>query len=219
MAVPAHEKRDAQARRAAQRTLQRLGAEIRQARIDHDLSQAAAARAIGRSAPTWSRIERGTAQSASLIELARALAVVGLDLHARAYPGGSVVRDQAHLSLLERFRGCLGPGITWRTEVPLPNSGDRRSWDALVGVAEVRIGVEAETRAGDAQALQRRLGAKRRDGGVDAVILVLADTRHNRAFLRAAGPGFSADFPVDGRVALERLAAGRDPGGSAIILV
>ena len=46
-----------------------------------------------------------------------------------------------------------------------------------------------------------------------------AGTRHNRAFLRAAGEGFHAGFPVDGATALQRLAAGRDPGGSAIVLL
>lgn len=217
--MPAHEKRDAHARRTALHDLSRLGVEIRQARLDHDLNQAAAASAIGRSAPTWSRLERGTAESMGIIELARAMSAVGLDLLVRAYPGGSAIRDQAHLSLLERLRGCLATSVGWRTEVPLPNPGDRRSWDAPVRVGTTRIGVEAETRAADAQALQRRLGGKRRDGGVDHVILVLADTRHNRAFLRAAGSGFAADFPVDGRTALQRLAAGRDPGGSAIILL
>jgi hypothetical protein len=53
---------------------------------------------------------------------------------------------------------------------------------------------------------------------VEHVILLLSDTRHNRAFLRAAGSGFLAAFPIDGRLALERLAASADPGGSAIIL-
>jgi hypothetical protein len=51
------------------------------------------------------------------------------------------------------------------------------------------------------------------------MILLLADTRHNRAFLRAAGDSLVADFPVPGSIALERLAAGRDPGGSSIILL
>jgi transcriptional regulator with XRE-family HTH domain len=217
--MPAHQKRDTQARRTARGSLERLGAELRQARVDHDLSQADAARAIGRSGPWWSRVERGTAESVGIVELARALAVVGLDLHVRAYPGGSALRDRAHLALLERFRQQLGPSVGWRTEVPLPNPGDRRSWDGLVRVAVVRIGVEAETRAGDAQALQRRLAAKRRDGGVDHVILVLADTRHNRAFLRAAGEGFAADFPIGGKRALRWLAAGQDPRGSAIVLL
>ena len=83
----------------------------------------------------------------------------------------------------------------------------------------VRIGVEAETRARDSQDLQRRLNLKRRDGRVDHVILLLADTRHNRDFLRSCSDSFLADFPVPQHRALELLGASTDPGGSAIILL
>lgn len=103
--------------------------------------------------------------------------------------------------------------------MPFPRPGDKRAWDALIRIVDVRVGVEAETRARDAQALQRRLGLKRRDGGVDHVILLLAGTRHNRSFLRAAGAGSPSDFPVSGSTALERLQNGEDVGGSAIILL
>lgn len=214
-----HERRSERADRLARKVLTELGGELRQARLDHDLSQATAAIAVGISQSSWGRIERGETPGVSLVDLARALAVVGLSLHVRAYPEGSALRDLAHLELLERLRCCLGPGCTWRTEVPLPNPGDRRAWDALVAFAGIRIGVEAETRARDAQELQRRLSTKRRDGGVDHVILLLSDTRHNRSFLRAAGSGFKTDFPVDGRTALRHLGTTIDPGGSAIILL
>ena len=83
----------------------------------------------------------------------------------------------AHIALLRRLQSALGPRVGWRTEVPLPGGGDRRAWDALIGVGATRIGVETETRARDAQSLQRRLALKKRDGGVDHVILLLADTR------------------------------------------
>jgi len=164
-------------------------------------------------------MERGEADGLRVIDLARALAVVGLDLHLRAYPLGSALRDAAHLRLLERLRSRLGDGAMWATEVPLPQPGDRRAWDAVVRIAAVRIGVEAETRARDSQELQRRLGAKQRDGGVDHVVLLLADTRHNRTFLRTVGEGFRSMFPVDGRTALRRLSEPSDPGGNAIILL
>jgi transcriptional regulator with XRE-family HTH domain len=217
--MAAHEKHVDRAERAARRALAELGRELRLARLDHDLSQAEGGRAAGISHATWSRLERGIATGASVVDLARVLAVVGLDLQLRAFPGGAVLRDEAHVQLLERLRRQLGPDVRWATEVPLPNAGDRRSWDALVHVARVRVGIEAETRARDSQELQRRLAGKQRDGGVDHVILLLADTRHNRAFLHAAGEGFRGAFPLAGATALQRLAAGHDPGGNAVVLL
>jgi len=89
----------------------------------------------------------------------------------------------------------------------------------MARVASVRIGIEAETRTHDSQELQRRLATKKRDGMVDHVVLLLGDTRHNRAFVATAGEGFRAAFPIDGRTALTRLMQGRDPGGSSIILL
>jgi transcriptional regulator with XRE-family HTH domain len=217
--VSARDKRIDLAARDATRAMEQLGRELRLARLNHDLSQRTAARAARLSQSQWGRIERGAAPHVSNADLARALGVVGLALGLRAFPQGSPLRDRGHVELLERLRRRLGPGARWSTEVPLPNPGDRRAWDALVRIASVRIGVEAETRARDSQELQRRLELKRRDGGVDHVVLLLADTRHDRAFLAAAGPGFREAFPVDGRVALARLALPADPGGSAIILL
>jgi transcriptional regulator with XRE-family HTH domain len=217
--MAAREKRTERAERRAHNALAELGRELRLARSNHDLSQKTAGRAAGLSQPAWSRLESGTMSAGPLLDLARALAVVGLDLHVRAYPGGSPLRDQAHVELLERLRRRLGPRVHWKTEVPLPNPGDRRTWDALVIVSGVRIGVEAETRARDAQELQRRLAQKRKDGAVDHVILLLADTRHHRAFLRAAGEDFRSAFPLDGRTLVAWLAASSDPGGSGIVLL
>lgn len=217
--MAAHEKRTDRAARRAQQDLAGIGREVRLARLNHDLSQRTAAAAAGLSHTTWGRLERGHASGVSLPEVARILSVVGLDLHLRAFPAGSAIRDSAHVRLLEQFRRRLGTGVRWRTEVPLPDSGDRRSWDGLALVSTVRVGVEAETRARDSQELQRRLNGKRRDGAVDHVVLLLADTRHNRAFLKAVGTGFLADFPLPGSVALERLGRSQDPGGSAIVLL
>jgi hypothetical protein len=51
------------------------------------------------------------------------------------------------------------------------------------------------------------------------VLLLLADTRANRALMREFGDALRVNYPVHARVALAALAAGRDPGGSAIILL
>ena len=164
-------------------------------------------------------MERGLSPNLSIARLTQAAAVVGLDARFRAYEGGPPLRDRAHVALLERFRARLGPDVGWSTEVPLPIARDQRAWDGLARAPGLRVGVEAETRARDAQALKRRLELKQRDGGVDRVVLLLADTRHNRSFLRAAGRGFLDGFPIPGAVALDRLVRAVDPGGNAIVLL
>jgi hypothetical protein len=79
--------------------------------------------------------------------------------------------------------------------------------------------VEAETHPRDLQALERRLELKLRDGDVDHLILLLLDSRHNHALLRAHAATFEARFPVAGRRALELLRPGAAVGGNAVILL
>jgi len=205
--------------RIARETLGRLAQEFRDARRDRGLSLRSVAVAAGVGTTTVWRFERRAARSVSATLIARLLAVVGLDLVARAYPGGSPLRDAGHVRLLERFRRQLHPSLIWSTEVPFPHPGDQRGWDGAVKGASWRYGVEGETGPRDAQALGRRLELKRRDGAVDGVLLILPDTRGVREFLAAAGPILVSLFPVPGRRALQALRLGQDPGGSAIIVV
>ena len=196
-----------------------LGREIRRARVDRGLSIAVTAQAAGMSGPTGSRIERGEARSVSVLQLARLMAVVGLELSSRAFPVGEPIRDAAHVALLARFRSRIAGSVRWATEVPLPMPGDRRAWDALIAGDGWRYGVEAETGPRDSQALARRLNLKVRDGEVDGVILVLPRSRRSRDFLRSADASLKPSLPVDGARALDLLGAGHDPTGSAVVLV
>lgn len=145
--------------------------------------------------------------------------VVGLDLRVQAFPGGQPVRDAGQLRVLGRLREVVHPSLRWSTEVPFPRPGDQRAWDAMISGSNWRCGVEVETGPTDGQAVTRRLRIKLRDGGVDGVLLVLPRTRRVRAFIAAAGELLAAELPVAGTLALERLAAGKDPGGSAIVLI
>ena len=205
--------------RRGRRLLIELGEELRNARLLAGLSQSALARAAGTSAPQISRIEHGEHEAVSLVVLARLYAVVGNDLTARAYPVGNPLRDAAHLRLLERFRGRLSPALGWRTEVPLPLPGDARAWDGVVSGDGWLIGVEAETRLHDLQALERRVALKRRDGAVERVVLVVADTRSNRRVIAAHEPELRRWLPLPGRQALSALASAREPSDSAFVLV
>ncbi|HUG49291.1 MAG TPA: helix-turn-helix domain-containing protein [Candidatus Limnocylindria bacterium] len=196
-----------------------VGREIRLARRSLGSSQRLVAQAAGISAPSLSRIERGKAPGVGLVLLARLCEVVGLELSARAYPGGRPVRDSRHAKLLTRFRSLLHRALGWGTEVPLPQQGDQRAWDGMVSGNGWRYGTEAELNPIDGQALVRRVNLKRRDGRVDGVLLLLPDTRQTRQFRREFAGLLGEEFPVPGNRALELLSAGADPGGSAVIVL
>jgi transcriptional regulator with XRE-family HTH domain len=196
-----------------------LGSEARAARLDRDLSLRAVAAAVGCSRTKVWRVERAEYPSVSVAFLARMFAVVGLDLSARGYAGGSPVRTAGQNRLLERLHGEVHPSLRWLTEVGLPISGDQRRWDSMIVGTGWRQGVEAETGPRDAQALAGRIELKRRDGAVDGVILLLPATRRVREFLAAANPILAPHFPVPGDVALAALRPGRNPGGSSVIVL
>ena len=215
--VPAVERAVDRAGERSRRALIDLGREIHSARLAHGLSQASVARSVGIAQSHVSEIERGRHFAVPLEVLARIGASVGLDISLRAFPGGQPLRDRAHIHLFERFRRVVGPGWTWASEVPLPIPGDHRAWDRVLRGDGVVIGVEGETRPTDMQELQRRLALKKRDGGVDRLILVMPNSEWCRRLVRLND--LQGAFPIPGRVALKALAEGRDPGGDAVILI
>jgi hypothetical protein len=145
-------------------------------------------------------------------------AVVGLDVRMQAYPAGDPIRDAGQARLLARLRPRISPVLRWSTEVALAIPGDLRAWDAVIQGRGWRIGVEAETVLDDIQALERRLALKRRDGDVDHVILVVADTTRNRRALESATAAF-VDLPLRTREILAALRDGRDAGQSGIVIL
>ncbi len=183
------------------------------------MTQAQVAAACGISQSYAGKIERGEVRRLPVVLLAQLCAVVGLELNVRTFAGATSMRDAAHLELLRRFRVLLDPRWRWRTEVALPIIGDQRAWDAVIALDGLRIGVEAETRVRDVQALDRRIALKVRDGGLDHVLLVLADTRSNRLAIRDFGDAIRSNFPIPSGIARHALATGGDPGGSAVLLV
>ena len=79
--------------------------------------------------------------------------------------------------------------------------------------------MEAETRIADYQAQNRRLTLKMRDAGFVHVLLVVSNTRANRAAVSAVGNAIRDSFPIPARQALYALAAGVHPGGSALVFL
>jgi transcriptional regulator with XRE-family HTH domain len=211
------ERRIDRARRQARRFLELIGEEFREARLRAGLTQERVGAAIGISHTEVSRIERGLASRVPYETLVMLGAVLGLEVPLRAFPAGEPLRDVAQLALLAKLRALMPAGLSWRTEVPLGIPGDRRAWDVVIDGPGWRLTVEAESRLRDVQACLRRVALKRRDDGDGVVILVVANTRHNRHVLRLVGP--DADFPVPGRAVLAALSRGEAPRASGILLL
>lgn len=217
--MPARNEPALHGRRVAQRLRTAFGAELLAGRLDAGISQRTAGAAAGMSHTQFGRIERGQLRRLTFDQAARAATAVGLRLSLRTYPDGDPARDVAHLGLAERFGQRLPPGAVWRTEVPLPIQGDRRAWDGVAIVLGRTGACELETRLGDIQALGRRIRLKQRDGVVDLVILVVADTRHNREMLELHRDELRELLPLDSRQVLASLRNGRLPDRSGIVLL
>jgi hypothetical protein len=104
----------------------------------------------------------------------------------------------------------------------LPIERDLRAWDADIrGTYPTpwRARVEAETKLSDGQAFERRLTLKHRDDPDGHLILLISDTRANRAALRSLRDGLAELVPLGGREVLAALGTGRDPGGSGIVIL
>ena len=61
-------------------------------------------------------------------------------------------------------------------------------------------------------------GGQARDLGTGRLILLLADTVHNREVLRLH-PELTMPFPVDAQICMRRLRRGEDPEGDAIVVL
>jgi transcriptional regulator with XRE-family HTH domain len=206
-------------RAQAARVIRVTAGEIRETRRGSGLSIKTVASSVGMSESTFGRIERSELPDVSVAQLAVACAAVGLRFAARAYPDGDPIRDAGQIQLLNRFRGQLPAAVAWRTEVPVPIPGDLRAWDGQCRFGTDVVGVEAETRLLDAQALDRRIGLKARDSDVAIVILVVADTGSNRRRLADHREALRASFPLDTRAVLAAVRAGRPPSASGIVVL
>jgi transcriptional regulator with XRE-family HTH domain len=200
------------------RLVRTCGTELREARLAAGLSQAFVASAASLSRAEVSRMERGAAPWLSVVCLSRIAAVLGLEASLRLFPRETPLRDAGHARLISRLRRRVNSSLVWRTEVPLSRPGDPRAWDVMINGTGWSLPVDAETRVTDGQALARRTELKRRDSGFDVVVLLIADTRHNRVAVRGA-LSLLPDFPEPSSRILAALASGLMPLASGIVLL
>jgi transcriptional regulator with XRE-family HTH domain len=209
---------DAAARRA-QLQLDNVIGDLVNARHKAGLPQRRVARALGvsRSLVAAWEVRRVVPTHTQLSQWG---AAVGLDVSLRTFLGGPPLRDAGQLRILSRLHVALGATWTWRTEVPISrNPADRRAMDAVLSRDDRRVGVEAVSRLTDAEGQIRPILLKQQAAGIECVVLVLADSRHNRQALAASGPTVQAAFPCPPRVALAALRRGELPPANAAILI
>jgi len=195
-----------------------IGREIRTLRMAANLSQAQLSAAAGISRTFQCRLELGQVRSIDLRVACLLFAILGQRLTVKGWPLAEPMRDAGQLKLLDRFDARVPP--TWRRtrESVMPIRGDLRAWDErLDGPAS--IGVEAETRPNDLQAVERSMSAKKRDSGVQRMTMLVSATDRNLALVRANLPALRQTFPLDTRTCMAAIRDGRDPGADAIVML
>ena len=144
--------------------------------------------------------------------------MLGFRLSIKLYPNGSPVRDAGQLRLVDRLRGQLPREVPTRTEVLVGGHGDLRAWDMVID-ADLAVAVDAETRLYDIQAVQRRCETKLRDSSIDRMVLLVADTTHNRRVLRDHRVALASTFPLATADVMAALRAGKAPPANGIVVM
>ncbi len=198
----------------------RLVGELQAARQTLNVSQRTLARELGcAQSEVWRFENLVKADALSLVRIAEIASLLGLELAASLHPIGDPIRDRGHQALLARFRTRLSPSIRVVAEAPLPLPGDRRSWDMLLRIVDQLVGLEAETRVRDVQSLTRHVRERERDGGVDELLLVLAESVVNRRLLPQLLDALGPRFSTSPRAVLRALGEGRPIPGSSVLLI
>lgn len=191
---------------------------LRDERVTAGVSQAELGREAGWSQSFTSLVERHRIPNVSLVDLCVAASVLGLEPSLSFHPIGPAIRDKGHEALIGRLLRMISPAWHVAREVPFPNPGDPRWWDVLLRLPDYRLGVEAETRIRDMQALVRRMRERAREGGTDALLLVLSDSAHNRVLVDDLRDALGGEFRAHPRDLLGALRSGAPLPGSGVVL-
>ena len=194
--------------------------ELIAARQTLNVSQRALARELRCSQSEVWRLEHlSDIDGISLVRLSEAASLLGLDLALSFHPHGDPIRDRGQQPVINRLRARLASSIKVVAEALLPNPGDRRAWDLLVRIASQVVGVEVESRVRDVQRVVRHMRERERDGGVDEVLLVLAESSVNRRLLPQLLDSLGPRFSTSPRAVLRALGEGRPIPGSSVLLI
>lgn len=149
--------------------------------------------------------------------------MLGYELSVGLHPFGDPVRDKAQLAIAGRFQASLSDAWRVTDEALLPGAGESRAWDKLLRLAGATpshlVGVDIESRIWDVQALVRRTRARERDGGVDAILIVLSDSATNRRVVHVLRQALGPPYQTPPRALLAALRVGQPLPGSGVVLL
>jgi hypothetical protein len=133
------------------------------------------------------------------------------------------LRDKGQLAVGRRFDRLLADAWRVTDETLLPGTGELRAWDKLLRLVGASprhlVGADIETRIRDIQALTRRTRARERDGHVDAILIVLADTATNRRLAPELRDSLGDGYATSPRAIFKALRRGDRLVGCGVILV
>jgi transcriptional regulator with XRE-family HTH domain len=201
----------------------RVISELRIARVNAGLTQAEVGSVLGIAASNVWRLEAGEVREVTVERLSEIASVVGYELAVNLYPVGDPLRDKGQLACGRRFEAMLAD--VWRVtdETLLPGAGEQRAWDKLLRLVGASppylVGVDIETRIRDVQALTRRTRERERDGQVDAILIVLADTATNRRLADELRASLGDAYRTAPRAIMRGLRSGERLVGSGVVLV
>jgi len=191
--------------------------------MEAGLTQREVADLIGVAPSNLWRLEAGQVAGVTVERLSEIASVLGYEISLGIHPVGDPVRDKGQLAVGRRLQAMLSERWRVTDETPLPGAGELRAWDKLLrlvgAVPPHLVGVDIETRVTDIQALTRRTRIRERDGGVDAIVLVLADSAHNRRIADELRVNLGRAYATSPRSILRSLRSGERLVGGGVVLL
>jgi transcriptional regulator with XRE-family HTH domain len=197
--------------------------ELREARLTAALSLDQMAREVGWSATAIGRFESGGREDVGIVALSEIASVLGFEVSLGLHPIGDPVRDKGQLACGRRFNALLSDRWQVTDETLLPGAGEQRAWDKLLRLVDAAprylVRADIESRVWDVQAIVRRTRARERDGQVDHILIVLADTAHNRRVADELRDALGPDYATGARRLLSAMRLGERLAGSGVVLI
>lgn len=201
----------------------RMLREMRDVRVAAGLTHDEIAKVIGVARSNVTRLEAGKTSDVGIVRLSEMASVLGYEISVGLHPIGDPVRDKGQLACGRRFEALLSDRWRVSDETLLPGAGEQRAWDKLLRLINATppyvVGVDIESRAWDVQAIVRRTRGRERDGHVDAILLVLADTAHNRRIGDELRSALGPEYATSPRSLMVGLRKGDRLNGCGVILI